>query len=598
MSITETRMNPSQFGKRKLTGISESSERNHSYRYFLIAAEVAIFLPILVFVIYVNEIDYNHRLISFYSVALLICLLFAATGGLRKSLALSVLIVAVIGAISWIKVQYMGIPFVLNDLFYLTGSNLKTTLSQYSHLIVLGGLATLCILALAALICIRKESRVHWRARILAVLLAPFLAWNCLAAIAPTQLTYPKFSDMQGSLSMFVKSAVDSTVYGGQAVIFSGVGATGLGDFIEQEAAAGVKPDIVMVHNESVFDPRIFNLPIQDNVAEYLAPQDSVNGQLQVNIHGGYSWLSEFSVMTGLDTEDFGQQAAYLPVLMPGKVKHSLLTHLKSLGYRTVVVYCVEGTFVNAEQHYRALGADYFIEDAKRDIDWSGRSLWTRDRQYYQRALDKIDSLKRTSDAPVFALIVTIYNHGPHGGAHGADKIREDAVSAWLDEMVEDKGYLSSYRDYYARLQHTIDDYRWLKDELTDRSDNRPAVLVNYGDHQPRFTKKIPMSGEEAHNKTPYLTAFSIEGINMMLNRVPDWGGDNLDVAYLPGMILAAAGLEADQLFQARQELMVRCRGRYTQCDDTLKGRIHRTLVDRGLLNVDGVVGEQPVPAT
>ena len=71
---------------------------------------------------------------------------------------------------------------------------------------------------------------------------------------------------------------------------------------------------------------------------------------------------------------------------------------------------------------------------------------------------------------------------------------------------------------------------------------------------------------------------------------MPRWGAGNLDIPYLPGVLLAATGLQQDALWKARLELMQRCKGSYFKCNDPMKGRIHRTLLDEGLLEVDKVL--------
>ena len=54
---------------------------------------------------------------------------------------------------------------------------------------------------------------------------------------------------------------------------------------------------------------------------------------------GGASWLTEFSVLTGLSTYSFGGMRQFVQQIMAGKVKDSLPHALARCGYRNVVFY-------------------------------------------------------------------------------------------------------------------------------------------------------------------------------------------------------------------------------------------------------------------
>ena len=71
-------------------------------------------------------------------------------------------------------------------------------------------------------------------------------------------------------------------------------------------------PDIIVIQHESVFDPRIFGLPVEPIVEAFLSPADGEFGCLNVDIFGGGSWQSEFSLLTGLSSASFGSSAYYL----------------------------------------------------------------------------------------------------------------------------------------------------------------------------------------------------------------------------------------------------------------------------------------------
>src|SRR5207247_2806435 len=71
-------------------------------------------------------------------------------------------------------------------------------------------------------------------------------------------------------------------------------------------------PDIIVIQHESIFDPRLFGLPVEPHVEAFLSPQHGCHGRLNVDIFGGGSWQSEFSLLTGLSSASFGSNAYFL----------------------------------------------------------------------------------------------------------------------------------------------------------------------------------------------------------------------------------------------------------------------------------------------
>ena len=99
-------------------------------------------------------------------------------------------------------------------------------------------------------------------------------------------------------------------------------------------------PDIIIIQHESIFDPRIFGLPVEPIVEEFFSPKNSVYGNLNVDIFGGGSWQSEFSLLTGLSSASFGSNAYFLFKKGAGRFHHSLPRALATLGYSTMLIVC------------------------------------------------------------------------------------------------------------------------------------------------------------------------------------------------------------------------------------------------------------------
>ena len=61
-----------------------------------------------------------------------------------------------------------------------------------------------------------------------------------------------------------------------------------------------------------MFDPRTYGLPVDDDIADFLSPGHGIHGGLNVDIFGGGSWQSEFSLLTGLSSASFGRDSYHL----------------------------------------------------------------------------------------------------------------------------------------------------------------------------------------------------------------------------------------------------------------------------------------------
>lgn len=555
-----------------------------------VALELLTWIAALGLLFLFDEDDTLSRLTSGLFVAVIYFLLVAITGNLRTSIAGTTLLIALILGTSWAKISYLGVALVLDDLFYLTGHSLWSTITQYPSLMWMGAAGALALLFAIATMAVRNRFRLSLVLRVLALLLAINLSTRLPELSTTAYMRDPTTVRPCCAISSFANSVVNRVTHGAGKVSFANAGPEGLADFktaaMPVPATVPEKPDIFMVLDESAFDPRDLGLPAQTGLNEYFSPAKGLSGALNVMVHGGGTWVTEFSAMTGLDTRSFGDKSYFLPVLMAGRVKHSLMTHLKSLGYETIVVYPVKGAFMNAENNYRALGADKFI-------GWSAEqhpgSVWmTQDRQLYEGALEQAAEVKRASGKPVFVAVITIHNHGPHSESAAADQ-RDEQVHAWLAQNAPGDE-MAPYREFYRRLRRNVEDYGWFKQEYARRFPQSPLVIGHYGDHQPKFTKQLAGSAAVQDTKLAYRTRFAIEAINYKLAPVPSWGNGSLDVPYLPGVLLSATGLRQDALWKARLELMQRCKGSYFKCNDPLKGRIHRTLIDEGLLDVDQVL--------
>ena len=555
-----------------------------------LTACVGFLLPVLGFwaFVHLSEAGPPQRKIAILTIVGLYCVALAVTRQPRQSVIVTLLVTLTVWGVSKAKMAYLGTPFVFGDLVNMVGYNFWWVLWYYSGLAIACGLVALAFLALLVWLVTRPASRVSFVTVCAAGGLAVMLVQPIADLSRAVYVWDRSFDETAAGVSTFTASVVWWWASGGNSVTLYDVAQTPLDDPKASEGGqpASPKPNILMVLEESVFDPRVLGLPVQSEVARYFAPPAGLSGSLLVNVHGGGTWVSEFAVMSGVDTRAFGDKAYYLPALMEKRVHHSLIHALKSQGYRTVVVYSVNGKFMNAENFYRSLGVEEFHVPTEVATNRDLRLF--RDSALYDHALRLMapDAGAENGD-PVFMLIVTISNHGPHS----REQVPEEAfpeTRSWLAQRLQDPG-LEEYKEYYLRLKRGIADYEGLKAALVERFKGRPTLLVRFGDHHPQFTKRLAVEGRKPRESALLTTYFAIEAINGDLAARPDWGGGPLDIAYLATLVLDTAGLPKDQIFETRRRLLESCAGRYAGCSDARKARLHRTLVDRGYLQVDRV---------
>ncbi len=343
-------------------------------------------------------------------------------------------------------------------------------------------------------------------------------------------------------------------------------------------APADKPPHIVLIHEESVFPPEIFpKLAYDKRLDAMFRSFDGRTRHMRVETYGGASWLTEFSVMTGLSSRSFGGIRNFLQTYMVGRLSDTLPQALSHCGYRNVLFYPMLKTFISSASFYTSIGIKE-IFDAR---DQQSNTPFERDRFYFGNALKNLEDHVAASKAPLFTFIETMSTHWPYhetffpeekvpGGGEGVDaEMNEFLRRLWLSK--------SDLEDFRAQLAARFPKERFL--------------VVHYGDHHPVATRQLlgfpPQNEAEdvelAPNSPGYITYFAITGVNFTPRTLPVM--DPIDVAYLPALIIYAAGLPLPDSYTERLRLMKDCNGRYYDCSD--RNEIldfHRRLTDAGLL--------------
>src|SRR5436853_5996494 len=117
-------------------------------------------------------------------------------------------------------------------------------------------------------------------------------------------------------------------------------------------------------------------------------------------------------------------------------------------------------------------------------------------------------------------------------------------------------------------------DYKAFVERLKRDFPDEPFLIVRFGDHQPMFAKKIVEPGLDdaaigrridAANPKYFTTYYAIDALNF---RPADLSSavDGLDAAYLPLVVMQAAGVPLTPSFVEQSQIFRRCNGQLYLC--------------------------------
>src|SRR6266849_2309945 len=215
-------------------------------------------------------------------------------------------------------------------------------------------------------------------------------------------------------------------------------------------------PHIILIHQESLVPPGHFpTLQYDHGVDRLFASHDGKEHRLRVETYGGASWLTEFSVLTGLSTQSFGGMSQFVQPLMAGKLRDTLPETLSRCGYRNVVLYPLIRNFVSNAKFYASIGLKEMF-DAE---DQGAKTNNERDRFYFGNALDEISRHLQKSRQPLFTMVFTMATHSPYDTAYMPE----------LDVPGGGPGTDPEMNEYLRRLAMARLDYDDMRREIAGR---------------------------------------------------------------------------------------------------------------------------------
>lgn len=520
-------------------------------------------------------------------------LLLIFVGDVERAILLSgVLAVAITGA-SIVKFDHSALKLTVSDFPLLFAGTVRFFVLQYPRMmlgVLIGSLLLVCASAMVLLYAAGSPVSIETRGLFFSLALT-----GCAASIAVKDAASSRLTLTQPRCfySTFMASLIDPDCWQQFGRLsLSDIGTEPLPLKEAMPARSTCSPDIIIIQHESVFDPRIFGLPVEPIVEAFLSPAEGQYGCLNVDIFGGGSWQSEFSLLTGLSSASFGSSAYHLFKKGAGRFHSSLTRSLASLGYRTMLTSSCRRNFLNYDEFYSSIGMNerIFIDDFPPPFDLRRFEATNSDALFLDAVVDLYMKSIRDDPSPRFLYVLTNFNHGPHD-RRLVPPGQFESERAFAAASLPDRGYA----EYYTRLVETASIWQKLRSRVASEFSGRPILVLHYGDHQPVLTRRIDRQLKLAHDaQRAFRTFYAMEALNFSPGAFGPGRGPDLDIAFLGTVALQRAGLPLDPIFATRASLLDDCGETYFASASERKRRFHRTLVDLGLIDLmpNGRVGE------
>lgn len=564
-----------------------------SFLCHLVDMSLTLIVVIALAVLWFAERSVEHLGLAVAALCLCTAVLLFFVADLERAILLSSILAAGIFGASRVKYTHSGIKLVATDLPLAFAGTVPFLLAQYPLALtaaLAGGIA-LVLAAVATLNYVRGPP-IPLELQILFFGLACIglaAAYKASGGPAPFQRNAALRRCFLSSFIASLLNPLSWRPFGG--LVLSDIAKEPLPLMAPVPARSSDHPDIIVIQHESIFDPRLFGLPVEPTVEAFLSPANGLHGSLNVDIFGGGSWQSEFSLLTGLSSASFGSNAYFLFKRGAGRFHSSLPMTLSALGYRTMLTSSCRRGFLSYDRFYRSIGIDerLFTDDLDPPFDVDRFEATNSDALFLDAALKA--HMKGIADdaSPRFLYALTNFNHGPHNRRLVAPG-RHECERAFAAASLPD----AHYAEYYARLAETAVTWNRLKSELSSRFPKRPTLIVHYGDHQPVMTRRIERKLKlDPDARRQFRTFYAMETLNDFPVRIPRGRGPELDIAFLGTVALQHAGLPLDEIFATRASLLEQCGGAYFASSSERKRRFHRTLVDIGVIDVAPAVRYQ-----
>ena len=489
-------------------------------------------------------------LFGFLQFAIIFLFIFALVGKILKSVNFASIILLCLFFMSRIQEHYIKKPLLLTDLFVLKKVENWHTILEYKELIFV--IAIYLFAILFAIFAYSKAKKFSPYFRISSVFVLLLFCSLHQSLIANQNIreawfeTFPYLTDTFFNFSMSLRSiAYKSPDFKSDFIYFEEESSQ-----IPDYETSNVKPNLILWLSESTIDASVFqgNLPALSMFRQH--ENTKFNSLVRVHTFGGYTYKSEFEVLTGLSPDDFGLFSPLLFYSVAEHIKYSLPKILKQHGYKTIVLNPFVPAVYNAGAAYKHLGFDEQYHPT--DLGYGGKrtNLWDI------ASLDMANLVKKLlaeAKEPVFIYVLSMNEHGPYDKAKSAE--------FGLDKFYDRKKALH-LTDYYKRqilLNTAIESLdKYLQESKKD------YVFAYFGDHQGDLG--LEENEFAFHYKNPFnITNFVARG-SKNIKKIE--GSSLSELGLMPGVLLELMQISPNESFRAGYAMRKLCANNGGGIDD------------------------------
>ncbi|MBS9423421.1 LTA synthase family protein [Photorhabdus caribbeanensis] len=515
-----------------------------------------LFIATLILVFEKSE-DIYPALIAVGVFGVIFGLVFFVSARLLFSAAFTGTLFIIFKFLNQIKVHYYKEQLMFSDLNLMFDPANQETLRHY-WLAGLGVVAMFIWLMFNMTLSWKKSSpRRGFKWRTVGLVLAAFCTWEVSAtANAFREQWESSLPKGRGTVTNMVMSAKDAKYHAPQFGQSS--------DYFLQQAKnvvlpvpqSTIKPDVVMLLQESTVTPHIYQLPDDTRLPNlYMFQRDSgVSAQspMRVQTFGGGTWLSEFSALTGLNTDDFGSRKNAVFYFIVDHLKYSLFREMKQNGYYTVVLTPFNKSSYHSGHAYQTLGVDRIIQPQELGYPASlDKNLWTISTQEMLGYAKEI--LAQETDKPLFIFSLTMYEHGPYDEDHADDY--------GLTGHVKNSQAVGKFSHYMEKIKTSDPAIKDFSEFVAKRE--KPTMFLYFGDHQPNISLN---QYNGVFSNPSHITQFTMR--DNLQQGEPIQTDELTDISFLGGMIMERAKLDASPFYRANMTMRHLCRGALDDCQD------------------------------
>ncbi len=518
--------------------------------------------------------------------ATLAALFFLFTRRFFSSGYVGALIVLLMTMLSLVKYTYIGFALHIYDFLFL-GADVKSIgfAAKAYPLLSVAALVLLVIATVFVYGMFRYEKPLRFPPAARLALVFVFAG----AAYSAHPMHYPREASYLPQIAGYHASALPLSVFDlpdmlGDPPVLERVRDVAEEVSVDDEVLCGApaeRADIIMTLAESQVSPELYpQIRFTEETVDSFRSGDGKIRNLFVESVGAGTWMTNFSVLTGLYTRDFGWQAAYVTQLMEGKVRGALPDLLSRCGYRTIFIMPFASTALNEGRFMQSIGFQEVYDSAATGLE----PMEVPDSGYFNFVRQLIEAHRAADDdRPLFIHIQTMFSHQPY-------------VSKLLPEIMapefQIEGENAEMEEYARRVAISRRDFADFKHYLNDKPGSRGSIWVEFGDHHAIATEALDVANGEKQalmadaGSDIYRTYYAVHGFGREIDYSQLY--PTTDAALLVADVLKSAGLPTSPLFEKLTGVSAGCETRMRSCANSDAGRrVLKGRIKSGLLLAD-----------